>query len=158
MNFVSLSKSDLLMNNLYEFYKIEKNINALLPIINGDSKISLRVIDWFVTNYSKKFNISYILSKNNKDEIIDKKQNFFVYLNYKSQLKSYSKKQFDPFCRKNKIEFYYKDNKYIETDNNKNINDNYIWDVEPCNKDRLKYDDKMMTDIYNYNGNEIYLF
>ena len=48
--------------------------------------------------------------------------------------------------------------KYIETDNNKNINDNYIWDVEPCNKDRLKYDDKMMTDIYNYNGNEIYLF
>ena len=46
----------------------------------------------------------------------------------------------------------------MQTDNNKNINDNYIWDVEPCNKDRLKYDDKMMTDIYNYNGNEIYLF
>ena len=42
---------------------------------------------------------------------------------------------------------------YIETDN-----DNYIWDVEPCNKDRLKYDDKMMSGIYNYNGNEIYLF
>ena len=27
--------------------------------LNGDKKISLRIIDWFVTNYSKKFNVFY---------------------------------------------------------------------------------------------------
>ena len=30
-------------------------------------------------------------------------------------LKSFSKRQFDPFCRKNKIIFYYTDTEYIET-------------------------------------------
>jgi hypothetical protein len=38
-----------------------------------------------------------------------------VYQNYKLQLKSFSKKQFDPFCRKNKILFYYNNDNYIET-------------------------------------------
>lgn len=115
MNLVSLSKSDLLMNNLYEFYRAEKNINALLPIINGDSKISLRVIDWFVTNYSKKFNISYLITEDSNelllldDELAGKKyRQFVVYIDYKLQLKGYQKKQFDPFCRRSRIDFYYK--------------------------------------------------
>jgi len=116
MNFVSLSKSDLLMNNLYDFYKIEQNINALLPIINGDSKISLRVIDWFVTNYSKKFNISYLITEDTNEllllddpELANKKyRQFVVYIDYKLQLKGYQKKQFDPFCRRSRIDFFYK--------------------------------------------------
>jgi len=115
MNLVSLSKSDLLMNNLYEFYRAEKNINALLPIINGDSKISLRVIDWFVTNYSKKYNISYLITEDTNelllldDDLAGKKyRQFVVYIDYKLQLKGYQKKQFDPFCRRSRIDFYYK--------------------------------------------------
>ena len=40
---------------------------------------------------------------------------FIVYLNYKSQLKAYSKKQFDPFCRRDRIEFFYNDNESIIT-------------------------------------------
>ena len=55
-------------------------------------------MDWFVTNYSKKHNICY-LTKNNKNI------NFIVYLDYKNQLKAYSKKQFDPFCRRERISF-----------------------------------------------------
>ena len=49
------------------------------------------------------------------DKILQKPitKQFIVYLNYKSQLKAYSKKQFDPFCRKNRIVFYYGPN---ETD------------------------------------------
>ena len=57
-------------------------------------------MDWFVTNYSKKNNISYEIELNNK------KKNFIVYLDYKSQLKAYSKKQFDPFCRRERISFF----------------------------------------------------
>jgi len=99
------TKISLLMKSLSEFYKQEEYIKEILPIIEQKSVISLRILDWFITNYSKKYKT--ITQKGEKE--ID------IYQNYKLQLKSYSKSQFDPFCRKNKIEFYYKDDKYIET-------------------------------------------
>ena len=40
---------------------------------------------------------------------------FVVYLDYKLQLKGYQKKQFDPFCRRSRINFYYDDNKFVVT-------------------------------------------
>ena len=30
------------------------NLEKMLKIINGESKISLRIVDWFATNYAKK--------------------------------------------------------------------------------------------------------
>ena len=96
-----LCKQDLLMYSLTDFFIQPKNFNKFFPIVTGKSKISLRIIDWFVTNYSKKNNISYYITENN---II---KQFIVYLNYKSQLKAYSKKTFDPFCRRDRIGFYY---------------------------------------------------
>lgn len=98
-------KQDLLMSSLNIFYQNNKHLNYILNILNGNSKISLRIIDWFVTNYSKKFNIHYKLNNNT----------FNVYINYKLQLKGYSKKQFDPFCRRDRIEFYYNETEYIIT-------------------------------------------
>ena len=86
----------------------------MLPIINGMSTISLRIIDWFVTNYSKKYNTSIDKHHNSNNNI----KQFLVFLNYKSQLKAYTKKQFDPFCRRERINFYYdkyNSNKFIET-------------------------------------------
>ena len=59
-------------------------MNNMLRIINGESRISLRIVDWFVTNYSKKNNIYYKLNKGD---------HFTVYQSYKSQLKSFSKKK-----------------------------------------------------------------
>jgi hypothetical protein len=92
------NKQDLLMNKLTLFYYKNSSITIMNSIIQGTSKISLRIIDWFVTNYSKKNNIIYKLSHT---------VNFTVYLNYKKQLKAYSKKQFDPFCRRDRVLFYY---------------------------------------------------
>ena len=91
-----------------------RNFDILLPIVNGNSKISLRIIDWFVTNYSKKNNTSYTIKDTSRGIF----QQFIVYLNYKLQLKAYSKKQFDPFCRRERIAFYYVkngENKCIHT-------------------------------------------
>ena len=85
--------NNLLLDSLNNYYN-ENNINNLKEILTN-SNISLRVIDWFVTNYSKKYNIEY-----NYNSIIVN-----VYLSYKSQLKSYSKKFFDPFCRRNRINY-----------------------------------------------------
>lgn len=96
-------KSDLLMVSLTKYFSIPENFDILLPIVKGSSDISLRIIDWFVTNYSKKNNTSFTI--HDPDKKIFKQ--FIVYLNYKLQLKAYSKKQFDPFCRRERIAFYY---------------------------------------------------
>jgi len=83
------------VNSLQRFYAQREDKEEILKLLEGTSVISLRLIDWFVTNYSKQHNISYILNG----------QEFLVYTNYKSQLKAYSKKLFDPFCRRERIMF-----------------------------------------------------
>ena len=35
----------------------------MLDIINGESRISLRIVDWFATNYAKEFSV-YTINKN----------------------------------------------------------------------------------------------
>ena len=117
-------KQALLMIPLTKFFCKTKNMNNVLSILNGKSKISLRIIDWFVTNYSKKYNTIYNINKYRKDEKERKqesacdnlfKNQFIVYTNYKCQLKAFSKKQFDPFCRRERICFYYNKNNSIIT-------------------------------------------
>lgn len=103
------NSKDLLMTSLSKFYNTRSNINRVIPIIDGTSDISLRLIDWFVTNYSKKHNT--VITKERQNNII----HFNVYLSYRSQLKAYSKQQFDPFRRRDRISFVYDDDKSLET-------------------------------------------
>ena len=88
-------KQELIVSSLQRFYAARDDKDEVLKLLEGTSEISLRLIDWFVTNYAKQHNISYILNN----------QEFLVYTNYKSQLKAYSKKLFDPFCRRERIMF-----------------------------------------------------
>jgi len=101
------TQNDLLLNNLLKFYEENNNMDYMLRIINGESKISLRIIDWFATNYAKKYYTVY--------EIPNTERRFKVYVDYKLKLKAYSKKRFDPFCRWDRITVPYKDGKYIQT-------------------------------------------
>lgn len=98
------TQNSLLLNNLLEYYKKNNNLDRMLSIINGETKISLRIVDWFTTNYAKKYYTIY--NTNNK--------RFKVYVDYKLKLRSYSKKRFDPFCRWDRITIPYK-NFYIQT-------------------------------------------
>tara|TARA_E500000178_G_C17021169_1_gene755699 strand:- start:812 stop:1360 length:549 start_codon:yes stop_codon:yes gene_type:complete len=100
-------KQGLLLKPINDFFSKNNNIDRIIPILNGESQISLRIIDWFVTNYSKKNNVNYYNS--------NKKSQFNVYLSYKNQLKAFSKKQFDPFCRRERIEYAYNKNNYLTT-------------------------------------------
>ena len=52
---------DILLESLHKYYENEKNIKKLLEVTENNNKISLRIIDWFVTNYSKKNNIYYTI-------------------------------------------------------------------------------------------------
>lgn len=88
-------KQELIISSLQRFYGGRTDINEIVDLLKGTSEVSLRLIDWFVTNYSKANSTSYILNG----------QEFVVYMNYKNQLKAYSKKLFDPFCRRERISF-----------------------------------------------------
>jgi hypothetical protein len=88
-------KQELIIQSLQRFYSNREDLNEIVELLKGTSDVSLRLIDWFVTNYSKTHTTSYILHG----------AEFVVYMNYKNQLKAYSKKLFDPFCRRERILF-----------------------------------------------------
>tara|TARA_B110001452_G_scaffold194512_1_gene164510 strand:+ start:209 stop:778 length:570 start_codon:yes stop_codon:yes gene_type:complete len=104
------TQNSLLLNKLSVFYNENNNMEKILPIINGQSPLSLRLIDWFATNYSKKNYVVYNIKKRNGVE-----RRFKVYIDYKLKLKAYSKKRFDPFCRWERINIPYKENMEIQT-------------------------------------------
>lgn len=109
------SSKNLLMISLSKFYAKKNNMTSFLNIVSGSSKISLRLLDWFVTNYSKKYSTSISMCYPN-DEINNNNMNHLnVYLSYRAQLKAYSKQQFDPFRRRERIMFIYEKDKNIET-------------------------------------------
>ena len=126
------SKQSLLIIPIVKFFNIPDNLLYLIRVLNSEvfgtksqtsgSPISLRLIDWFVTNYCKKYNVMYNVMDfrppvHGMTEMQRKSfDNFIiVHTNYKGQLKAYSKRNFDPFCRRNRIRFYYEDNKYFIT-------------------------------------------
>jgi hypothetical protein len=88
-------KQEIIIQSLQRFYSGRDDLNEIIELLKGTSEMSLRLVDWFVTNYSKAHSTSYILNG----------QEFVVYMNYKNQLKAYSKKLFDPFCRRERISF-----------------------------------------------------
>lgn len=104
------TQNDLLLKNLMDFYKDEKMLKRMLSIITGESRISLRIVDWFATNYAKKY---YTLYEYTDD--MGANRRFKVYIDYKLKLKAYSKRRFDPFCRWERISIPYVDDKCIET-------------------------------------------
>jgi len=107
------TQNDLLMKNLMNFYGNKPNLSRMMSIINGESKISLRIVDWFVTNFAKKYYTVYDLytQRGTMQDTI----RFKVYNDYKLKLKAYSKRKFDPFCRWERISIPYDDEKYMET-------------------------------------------
>jgi hypothetical protein len=103
------TQNQLLLNNLLHWYKNTNNIDNMLDIINGKSQLSLRIVDWFTTNFAKKYGTVYNMNIHN-DPI-----RFSVYSDYKLKLKAYSKKRFDPFCRWSRITIPYNDNAQVVT-------------------------------------------
>jgi hypothetical protein len=113
------TQNELLLTNLLAFYHKSDHMERLINIINGQSNISLRIIDWFVTNYAKKnFTMYSIPTKNKCSTVINDQDNvvrFKVFNNYKLELKAYSKVRFDPFSRRERIMIPYKDNTCLQT-------------------------------------------
>lgn len=108
------TQNDLLLHKVLRFYNENggENMEKMLSVINGTTNISLRIMDWFVTNYSKKHYTVYDL----EDSGTTPAKRFKVYVDYKLKLRAYSKKRFDPFCRWDRINVPHKNGTtYIQT-------------------------------------------
>jgi hypothetical protein len=88
-------KPELIINSLQRFYASCPAVTKVMPYLVGEAEISLRIIDWFVTKYSRKNFTSYELNG----------QRFVVYKSYKGQLDAYNKQYFDTNCRRERIQF-----------------------------------------------------
>ena len=90
------NKSQKLLKSMIQYYNKGNNLQKVIEITENtcnSNKISLRLIDWLVTNYSKSHNIVYTVNG----------KHFNMHQNYKDMLKAYSKKMFDPFRRHDRI-------------------------------------------------------
>ena len=91
------------MQILAPYYTPDVLRKVLIPVIApaGEGvKLSLRALDWLVTNYSKKFPIVY---KIKPEDMPEKLVN--VYTEYKTWLWKYRRSHFDPFRRRQRISF-----------------------------------------------------
>jgi len=103
------SQEIMYMKSLEKFYEAPENISLFIPIVNSESKISIRLIDHFVTKYSKANKITYKIKEN------DTELSFNVHSSYKQQLKRYQKRHFDPFSRGDRIPYFMEDSCVITT-------------------------------------------
>jgi hypothetical protein len=125
------AKQYLLIIPITNFFKKARNLYILYNILKCKSVISLRLIEYFVVNYVLDNNTHFDLSryKSNPSYLIDnlftinKKWSdyestynddnasfsdlFMIHDNYKCKLKEYNKKNFDPFCRWQRIIMIY---------------------------------------------------
>lgn len=101
MNTFFKSKREMLIYKMVRDFFLKncnkKTIEKMVNIIEKNSDISLRILDWFVTKYTKK-KINIIIDNEEVKE-------FDVHISYKGQLKSFKKKIFDPFKRKEPCKF-----------------------------------------------------
>ena len=91
-----MAKQELLLVSLNKFYDAPQNKEILEDILGHRKGISLRKLEWFVTNYAKNNHVTYTTPTGKM---------FTVHVAYKSSLDGYSKKLFDPFCRTERLEF-----------------------------------------------------
>lgn len=120
---------DGLMRKIETFFSKPEHMGKLLPFLKGESKISLRLIEWFVSIYTS-------VEGHSVEWFLDNGDYFNVYLDYRAmmgegQVGGYTKQLFDPFCRKwrkekrkdrndktytvkiyHGIKFYYTDDEY----------------------------------------------
>jgi hypothetical protein len=91
------SRMDLLLHRVLAFYEDPEMARVFVKLINRRHDISLRLIDWLVTNYAKKHEVILTPRENGVC------REFHVYLSYKACLRAFSKRQFDPFARRERV-------------------------------------------------------
>jgi len=99
------SQEHMLFNCMDGFYNTENNTENAIKLVNLlEGEISIRLIDFFVTNYASKNRVSYKIKDGENTTV------FNVHSSYKSQLKAWKKIHFDPFSRGTRVPFFLNNN------------------------------------------------
>lgn len=87
-------KDEVLLNSVLQWYNEEESrVQTFSDIVNHKNGLSLRIIDWLITNFSKAFSVaieSEGLPRNLRKD-------------YHKNLSAHNKKNFDPFARRRRI-------------------------------------------------------
>lgn len=116
--------TDNIMAKVEAFFSKPEHMGKLLPFLHGTSKISLRMVEWFVFVYCMKQTVDWFIGEDY----------FNVYLDYQAEMGDNKKQRFDPMGRKwrketrklkngettvvnvyHGINFYYTDNDFVVT-------------------------------------------
>lgn len=125
-------KQQARLKALLPFFTDERMRNIIIPIISVNSRMSLRALDWFIINYSKKHKISLIRKTAHV---------FHVYNNYRDWLKYWKRDRFDAFRRGPRI--YFKFNAYVYSTTVAQLN--FLYWCE--NTGALSYADRHLGEI-----------
>ena len=88
------------LERIAKYFTEERLTSVLLPVIRKDNTLSLRALDWLVTNYAKKFPVVYAVTPPDCPPVVVN-----VYRSYKAWLWNHKRKNFDPFRRGPRIFF-----------------------------------------------------
>lgn len=88
------SRVELLKRSLLQFYHGKDLFATVIsPITSQRTDVSLRLIDHLVTSYAKENDTAYAIDG----------RAVSIYREYRSRLRAYTKRYFDPFCRRDRI-------------------------------------------------------
>ena len=108
--YVPMERQGLLMVGLTNYFQQNVAVLELLrDLLEGRSRISLRVLDYFITTYSRAHKVILCLSPDGRlvehGDDGQKLDRVNVHNAYRSQLQAYGKAMFDPFRRRERISF-----------------------------------------------------
>lgn len=145
-----------ILKSLELFYTDKHNIDIIYSITQTISNMSIRLIDYFITKYSKFNKICYKIKENNVEYTIN------IHISYKQQLKCYQKKYFDPFSRGQRIPYILGDYCIITTVGQLNF---FKWFISRnvynyiiANKDKIEKDmnNRTKNSKHKYNQNNTF--
>lgn len=87
-------KDEVLLTSVLEWYNSDvSRVNQFTDVVKHKNGLSLRIIDWLITNFSKKVSVSIETRGLPGD----------LYRDYHKNLSAHNKKNFDPFARRQRI-------------------------------------------------------
>jgi len=93
------SKELEMLRLVSKFYTPEIIETSLIPLIRQRHIVSLRSLDWLVTNYAKKTYVTLYTATSNTVNNGTAAEIVMVYKDYNDWLDIYGRDYFDPFCR-----------------------------------------------------------
>lgn len=106
INYRPSLKEVIILKRMCDYFDDEKMEDVLVPFADKTANVSLRALDWLVTNFSKSRNI---VLNDTRDHI------FNIYNEYRTELSYFRRKNFDPFRRRHRISFEYREKTYTST-------------------------------------------